>query len=73
MITVKLFAQYREEHGNEVLIDYYDGITIHKIADELNIDKERLSISLVNGQRINRDEPLQDETTVSLFPLVAGG
>ncbi len=73
MITVKLFAYFRDGRGKEVEIDYRENLTILDIANELNIEEHLLAITLINGKRYSLDTVVEDGKTVFLFPPVGGG
>ncbi len=72
-VTVKLFASLRVNRFKVETRTYEDGITIEKIAADLNIPKEELALKLVNGQDAMLNHKLNDGDILSLFPAVGGG
>jgi len=77
MITVKLYAYLREEHGKSVEIPFEEGMKVQDIVERLNLPKERLSL-IVAGDKDGMaakmmDVPLQEDMVVHIFPPVAGG
>lgn len=72
MITVKLFAYYREGRGMEVTVDETKYPTPKDVLTHLELPKV-VGILLVNGFHKEYDYPLQDGDVLSLFPSVAGG
>lgn len=72
MITVKLFAYYREGRGMEVTLDENALPTPKDVLAHLGLP-EVVGILLVNGFHQEVDYPLQDGDLLSLFPPVAGG
>ncbi len=72
MITVKLFANYREGRGKEVKLDEKEFPTPKDVQAHLDLP-EKVGILLVNGFHEDVDYKLQDGDLVSLFPPVAGG
>lgn len=73
MITVKLFAYFREERGKELHMDEKLFPTPNEVCKELNIEPEQVGILLINGFHAKFDDPLKNGDLVSLFPPVAGG
>ncbi|MDI9491090.1 MAG: MoaD/ThiS family protein [Clostridiaceae bacterium] len=73
MITVKLFAYFREKRGKVLYLDEKIFHTPNDVCKELNIDPEQVGILLINGFHAKFDVPLKNGDLVSLFPPVAGG
>ena len=75
VVTVRLFAQYREGRFRSGSRDYPEGTTVGAVIEAVGID-ERASppgVILVNGRRAERSRLLQEGDTVSIFPMVGGG
>lgn len=72
-IEVRLFATLRKGREKKVFIDYTEDITCKDIIKELKIDKNDVSILLVNGINSPLDKKLSKEDVVSIFPPVGGG
>ncbi len=73
MITVKLFAFYRDGRGKELQMDENEYSTPLAICHALNIEPEGVGILLVNGFHAKFDKTLTHGDLVSLYPPVAGG
>lgn len=73
MITVKLFAYFRDQRGKEVQVNYFEGIKIIDVVNQLGIDPALVAIILVNGKHQPLDSILLDNQKLFLFPPVAGG
>ena len=72
-ITVKLFATLRTNRFKVETRQYPAGTTIVQVAEDLDIPKEELAITMVNGILLEIDHVLQDGDTLALFPPVGGG
>lgn len=73
IITVKLFATYRDGRFKVEERDYPAGTTCAAIATGLGLDPAGLGIILVNGRHAEADQQLQENDVLALFPLVGGG
>ncbi len=74
-ITVKLFAQYREERFKSQTRSYPAGITAGDIIKDIGIDEDKLEIGviMVNGRHVQKDHILKDKDSISIFPKIGGG
>jgi molybdopterin converting factor small subunit len=72
-VTVKLFATLRTNRFKVKVLDYSSGTTILDVARDLDIPKEELALTLVNGISVEVDHEIRDGDTLSLFPPVGGG
>ena len=74
LVTVKLFAQYREGRFKVEERAYHEGISAQEIIDELGVDKELpLGVLMVNGRHESQSYLLKEGDVISLFPKVGGG
>jgi len=73
MIKVKLFATLRKDLGKELDFEYRDGLTIQNVIDEIGVNKEKVSLMLINGVHQKADALLKDNDNLNLFPPVGGG
>lgn len=73
MITIKLYANLRENRGKELKIDHKEKVTVEDILLQLEIEREDASIILINGVHSKLDTELKDEDKLLLFPPVGGG
>jgi len=74
-ITVKLFAQYRENHFKLEQRVYPKGTTVEGVIIETGIPVERFPIGviMINGRHFDENATLKEGDTLSLFPKVGGG
>ena len=72
-VTVKLFANFRNNRFNKEVRTIAPGITVVAIVTELAIAKEEVGVILINGRHGSLDQTLAEGDTLSLFPLIGGG
>jgi molybdopterin converting factor small subunit len=74
-ITVKLFAQYRDERFKIEQRVYKCGTTAQDIMDELGITEHKLPLGvlMVNSKHEKEEYVLQEGDILALFPKVGGG
>lgn len=72
-IKVKLFATFRMNRFNVKMLKYPPGTTIMQVAAELDIPREEISLTLVNGISVGLDHELHDQDILAVFPPVGGG
>lgn len=73
-ITIKLFAQYRENRFKVEQRVYPKGISAGDIIDDLGVAKELpLGVLMVNSRHEKPSYILQEGDTIALFPKVGGG
>lgn len=80
-IKFKLFATLMsylppQANGHELMLEVDDSTTAFNIIDQYDIPRCEAHLVLVNGVYLNedeRDEPLKDGDTLSIWPPVAGG
>jgi len=74
-ITLKLFAQYRDDRFKVEERVYKCGTTPKNIMDELGITEHRipLGVLMVNSKHEKEDYVLQEGDVLALFPKVGGG
>jgi len=74
-ITVKLFAQYRENHFKLEQRVYPKGTTVEGVIIETGIPIERFPIGviMINGRHFDESASLKESDILSLFPKVGGG
>lgn len=72
-ITVKLFANFRNNRFKDALQTVAPDTTVGAIVAELGISEDELGVILINGRHGRLDQVLTDGVTLSLFPLVGGG
>ena len=72
-MKVKLFASLRAGRFKEKEWDYVEGITVGRILEKLNINKEDVGTLLVNYLHVGPDYTLKEDDTLSAFPILGGG
>ena len=72
-ITIKLFANFRENRFKEARRDYPSGTTIGDVATGLEIEHGLIGMIFVHGRDAELDRELQDGDVLALFPLLGGG
>lgn len=72
-VTVKLFANLRENRELKYEQEVAADATPRSIAQSLAIAPEEVAIVMVNGRRVEPDAALAEGDTVALFPPVGGG
>jgi len=80
LITVKLFASYRELLGEEeVHLEMEDGVTVGEALDLLRshyavlADQGYAPLTAVNLQHVSKRHILKDGDELAIFPPVSGG
>jgi len=73
LITVKLFATFRQGRFKEDRRDIPAGATVADVLASLAITPPEVGMVFVRGRHAEIDRPLADGDVVSLFPLVGGG
>lgn len=74
-ITIKLFAQFRENKFKVESREYIENSTALDIVKniDLNIEKFPIGVLMVNGKHIKEDYKLKDGDTLAIFPKIGGG
>jgi len=72
-VTVRLFATLRQDRFKVAEREYSAAPTILAVAEELEIPREELALTMVNGILVSAEHLLQDGDTLSIFPPVGGG
>ncbi|CEI73257.1 MULTISPECIES: MoaD/ThiS family protein [Romboutsia] len=72
-IEIRLFATFREGREKKQVLEIAEDMNIIDILKILNIDKEEVSILLLNGMDGGFDRKLKDGDILSIFPPVGGG
>lgn len=72
-ITVKLFATLRTNRFKINTMEFPEETTILAVAAALDIPREELALTLVNGISVEDSHTLKDGDTLAIFPPVGGG
>lgn len=73
LLTIKLFATFRNGRFNQEAREYREGTRIGEIVDALGIPQEEIGIVLVGGRHQDLDYQPSEGETIALFPLLGGG
>lgn len=73
MIEVRLFATFREGRDKVSFLDSRDFKSAGDIIEHLKIQRNEVSILLINGRYSAVDAPVNDGDILALFPPVGGG
>jgi len=72
-ITVKLFANFRNNRFKSELRTIGPDTTAGAIVADLALAEDEVGVILINGRHGSLDQVLAGGDTLSLFPLVGGG
>ena len=72
-ITVKLFANLRENREKIMDMDVSSGTTVKEIIESLGIPLQDVAIIMINGRGTKSDAVLKSDDVLALFPPVGGG
>ena len=72
-VTIKLFANFRNNRFNKEILTIAPGVTVGAIVTELAIAEEEVGVILINGRHSSLDQELAEGDILSLFPLIGGG
>ncbi|CBH20951.1 ThiamineS protein [Acetoanaerobium sticklandii] len=72
-ITVKLFANLRENREKIMDMDVSSDTTVKEIIESLGIPLQDVAIIMINGRGTNFDAVLKSDDVLALFPPVGGG
>jgi len=74
-VSVKLFAQYRDNRFKVREMELPEGTTVAELIEAIGLDLERYPLGIVylNARHAEPDQALHDGDELSLFPKVGGG
>ena len=73
IITIKLFANFREGRFKKVDHEYPDGVTVEETITSLGIDMDEVGVIMVNSRHANPGLCLEDKDILAVFPVIGGG
>lgn len=73
LITVKLFATFRQDRFKVEVRDYPAGATVADILRELAIEEAEIGMLFNKGRHVEIGHALADGDIIAIFPLVGGG
>jgi molybdopterin converting factor small subunit len=72
-VTIKLFATFRNGRFKIDRQELPDGTDVRTVVLSLGLTEAEIGIIMLNGRHGELDQKLNDNDTLSLFPLVGGG
>ena len=73
MITIKLFATFRQGRFKIAERDVADGTTVADVLKSLDIEDADVGTLFVRSRHVEPDRVLTAGETLAIFPLVGGG
>jgi molybdopterin converting factor small subunit len=73
LLTVKLFATFRDRRFDVAEREFPDGSTMGDVVDALGIPRDQVGILMASGRHVDLDDRPAPRETVAIFPLVGGG
>lgn len=73
LVTVKLFAFFRDGRFKEEGREYPPGTTAGDIVSGLGIDPEEVGVVMINSRQADLDFPVSEGDVVAIFPVIGGG
>ncbi|TBW38428.1 MoaD/ThiS family protein [Siculibacillus lacustris] len=73
LITIKLFASFRDGRFKVATREVADGATVADVLRSLEIDEPEVGMMFVRARHVDVDRVLAAGETLSVFPLVGGG
>ncbi len=73
IITIKLFANFREGRFKKVEHEYDDGMTVRDIVTSLGIDMDEVGVIMVNSRHADPGLCLVSNDILAVFPVIGGG
>jgi len=73
IITVKLFAYFRDNRFKIEEREVGEDITVGSIVDDLNIDRDEVGVLMINSRHTKFDSQLVENDVLAIFPVVGGG
>ena len=73
VITVRLFAMFRDGRFDEKELELPQESSVADLIEHLEISEKTPKILLVNGLSASATDKLNDGDVIAIFPMVAGG
>lgn len=73
LVTVKLFAFFRDGRFKEEGREYQPGTTVGEIVDDLGIVRDEVGVVLINSRQAGLEATVAENDTVAVFPVIGGG
>lgn len=72
-IKIKLYGQYKKNRFSEATKEFPENTIVKDVVKSLDIPENSRGIILVNGHSSNKENILQNDDTITFFPMVSGG
>jgi molybdopterin converting factor small subunit len=73
IISVKLFAYFRDNRFKIKEYDIDEGMTVGDIVDDIAIDREEVGVLMINSRQTNFDVQPVEKDILAIFPVIGGG
>jgi len=77
-IYIKVFAHLRKKYPNvndlnPLELEVNKNTTVEEVIDKLNFKLEEIHLILLNGKKVSKNQLVEENCTISLFPPIGGG
>ncbi|MFH1216071.1 MAG: MoaD/ThiS family protein [Pseudomonadota bacterium] len=73
IITVKLFAFFRQDRFKLEEREYPDATLVSDIVASLGIDADEVGVTMINSRLCELDTPVKAGDVLAIFPVIGGG
>jgi len=73
IVTVKLFAFFRENRFKVKELAYPAGTTVRDIIITQGIDPDEVGVTMINSRHCSLEQVLAPGDQVAIFPVIGGG
>jgi len=73
IITVKLFAYFRDDRFKIEQREIDSKTTVGDIVDSLGIDREEVGVLMINSRHTEFDVNPVEKDVLAIFPVIGGG
>lgn len=73
LLTVKLFAYFRDNRFKQQVMDFPEGHTVAKIIQSFDIDLDEVGVTMINSRHCKLDQIPQNGDHLAIFPAIGGG
>ncbi len=73
VVTVKLFAYFRDNRFTKQLMEFSDDTTVATIITSFGIELEEVGVTMINSRHCTMDQIPQEGDQLAIFPAIGGG
>jgi molybdopterin converting factor small subunit len=73
IVTVKLFAYFRENRFSIEEQNLPEQTTVGDVVDSLGIDRDETGVLMLNSRHCTDDTVLNEGDILAIFPMIGGG